>query len=108
MPTYDYQCEACKASYELRQGFDAATSHSCEACGTGVAKRVLHAPRVVFKGSGWYVTDSRKSTTAVSDATADGGDKTAGSDTATTDTNAPAGKDAGSTESTGVTGAAAG
>lgn len=60
MPTYDYRCDACEVTYELRQGFDAESAHTCEECGKGVAKRVLTAPRVVFKGSGWYVTDSRK------------------------------------------------
>ena len=67
MPTYEYQCNACKAVYELRQGFDAATTHNCEECGKGTAKRVLHAPPVVFKGGGWYATDSRNTKTAVTD-----------------------------------------
>ena len=69
MPTYDYECTKCSARYELRQGFDAPSSHRCEECGKGTAKRVLSAPRIVFKGSGWYVTDSKKSTSAVSDGT---------------------------------------
>lgn len=67
MPTYEYQCNACKAVYELRQGFDAETTHKCEECGKGTAKRVLHAPPVVFKGSGWYATDSRNKSSAVTD-----------------------------------------
>lgn len=67
LPTYEYHCQSCKATYELRQGFDAETTHPCEECGKGTAKRVLHAPPVVFKGSGWYVTDSRNKTSAVSD-----------------------------------------
>lgn len=66
MPTYDYECDRCKARYELRQGFDAASTHTCEECGQGTAKRVLTAPTVVFKGSGWYVTDSRKSSSSSS------------------------------------------
>jgi putative FmdB family regulatory protein len=77
MPTYEYACARCKATYELRQGFDAPNTHRCEECGKGTAKRVLHAPRVVFKGSGWYVTDSKKSKSAVADSAAGGesGDK---------------------------------
>jgi len=67
LPTYEYHCPRCKASYELRQGFDAETTHTCEECGKGTAKRVLHAPPVVFKGSGWYVTDSRNKSSAVTD-----------------------------------------
>ncbi len=59
VPTYEYQCNRCKAVYELRQGFDAETTHKCEECGKGTAKRILHAPKVLFKGSGWYVTDSK-------------------------------------------------
>lgn len=65
MPTYDYLCSKCHKQYELRQGFDAPTEHTCEECGKGIAKRVLHAPQVVFKGSGWYVTDSRNKKEAV-------------------------------------------
>lgn len=67
MPTYEYQCQACEAVYELRQGFDAETTHVCEECGKGTAKRVLHAPPVVFKGSGWYVTDSKSKNSALKD-----------------------------------------
>jgi putative FmdB family regulatory protein len=71
VPTYEYQCEACRAQYELRQGFDAESTHVCEQCGRGVARRVLHAPRVLFKGTGFYVTDSRKGSSAVSDSRPD-------------------------------------
>jgi putative FmdB family regulatory protein len=67
LPTYEYQCNKCKAVYDLRQGFDAETTHVCEECGKGTAKRVLHAPPVVFKGSGWYATDSRNKSSAVTD-----------------------------------------
>ncbi len=61
MPTYEYQCDTCKRRYDLREGFDAPSSHPCERCDNGTAVRVLHAPTVVFKGSGFYVNDSRKS-----------------------------------------------
>jgi putative FmdB family regulatory protein len=64
VPTYDYHCSSCNATYELRQGFDAAIEHLCEECKKGTAKRVLHAPRVLFKGSGFYVTDSKSKSSA--------------------------------------------
>lgn len=67
VPTYEYQCSRCKAVYELRQGFDAETTHKCEECGKGTAKRILHAPKVLFKGSGWYVTDSKGKNPAAAD-----------------------------------------
>ncbi len=59
MPTYEYRCSSCHHHYELRQGFDAPSENECPTCG-GTARRVLHAPPIVFKGSGFYVTDSRK------------------------------------------------
>ncbi len=64
LPTYEYKCPSCKKSYELREGFSAETTHKCQECGKGTAKRVLHAPKVVFKGSGFYVTDSRGKSSA--------------------------------------------
>ncbi len=79
MPTYEYHCPACKATYELRQGFDAPTTHTCEECGTGTARRVLHAPPIVFKGSGWYITDSRNKQSALSDAGSSEGGSSEGS-----------------------------
>jgi putative FmdB family regulatory protein len=59
VPLYDYKCTACEHRYEMRQGFDAPPRQKCPVCGEE-AKRVLHAPPIVFKGSGFYVTDSRK------------------------------------------------
>lgn len=67
MPTYEYHCPKCKTTYELRQSFSAETTHTCEECGKGVAKRILHAPKVHFKGSGFYATDSKSKSSAVSD-----------------------------------------
>ena len=67
MPQYDYQCTACENRYEKREGFDAPARQPCPKCG-GQAKRILYAPPIVFKGSGFYVTDSRKgSSTTVGD-----------------------------------------
>ena len=67
MPTYEYHCPRCKATYDLQQGFSAETTHPCVECGKGTAKRVLHAPRVVFKGSGFYATDGKSRSTAVTE-----------------------------------------
>ena len=88
MPTYEYHCPKCKTSYDLRQGFDAETTHACENCGKGVAKRVLHAPKVFFKGSGFYVTDSKGNGkgkgAAVADSSPSTADASGGSDSSTT------------------------
>ncbi|MEZ4493489.1 MAG: zinc ribbon domain-containing protein [Dehalococcoidia bacterium] len=65
MPIYEYQCQACKKRYELQQSFSAESTHTCEKCGKGVAKRILHAPTVVFKGSGFYATDNKPGRTPI-------------------------------------------
>lgn len=59
VPTYDYQCQGCNTVYELRESFSAPMEHVCEQCGKATAKRLLSAPTIVFKGTGWYATDSR-------------------------------------------------
>ncbi|HLZ68276.1 MAG TPA: FmdB family zinc ribbon protein [Dehalococcoidia bacterium] len=60
MPRYDYRCNVCGHQYEKREGFNAPSVQECPVC-QGEARRVLTPPAIVFKGSGWYVTDSRKS-----------------------------------------------
>jgi putative FmdB family regulatory protein len=59
VPLYDYQCEAGHR-YEIRLPFGSPSEQPCETCGKP-ARRLLSAPPIVFKGSGWYVTDSQRS-----------------------------------------------
>jgi putative FmdB family regulatory protein len=59
VPLYDYKCTSCGNQYEVREGFDAPSRQPCPNCGKE-AKRLLHPPPIVFKGSGFYITDSRK------------------------------------------------
>ncbi len=56
LPRYDYRCTGCGHQFELRQSFDSATVAECPECGAD-SNRKIHAPPVIFKGSGWYVTD---------------------------------------------------
>jgi putative FmdB family regulatory protein len=58
VPRYDYKCRSCKRKFEVVHGFDETVS-SCEYCG-GPVRRVFHPVGIVFKGSGFYATDSRK------------------------------------------------
>ena len=60
MPLYEYCCLDCAHEYEKREGFDAPALQECPTCG-GTARRVLHAAPILFKGSGFYVTDNRTS-----------------------------------------------
>ena len=59
MPRYDYRCGQCGHAFELRQSFSSEPVATCPEC-SGVAKRLIHAPPVFFKGSGWYVNDYGK------------------------------------------------
>jgi len=60
LPTYAYRCESCGNQYEKRESFSAPARQKCPNCGKE-AQRVLFAPPIVFKGSGFYKTDSRGS-----------------------------------------------
>ena len=59
MPTYQYQCRDCGHEFERFQKFSEDPLTVCPAC-EGVIKRVIQNVGVVFKGSGWYINDSRK------------------------------------------------
>ena len=61
MPIYTYKCDAHGHEFELRQGFSASPTQPCPVCGS-VSRRQIHAPTVIYKGSGFYTTDyARKS-----------------------------------------------
>lgn len=56
MPLYEYRCESCDRTFEVMQKFSDAPLTSCDVCGAPV-ERLLSAPALQFKGSGWYITD---------------------------------------------------
>jgi len=60
MPLYDYACTKCGQTVEVRHGFNESHGEPCAACGAPM-RRVFNAAPVLFKGSGFYVTDSRRS-----------------------------------------------
>lgn len=60
MPTYDYQCRSCGAVTELIHAMSEDGPSVCEVCG-GALRRVLYPAGIIFKGSGFYRTDSRDS-----------------------------------------------
>ncbi len=63
MPTYVYACNSCDAQFEQFQSFKDEPVRTCPAC-AGAVRRVFQPVGIVFKGSGWYITDSRKSSEA--------------------------------------------
>jgi len=54
--TYEYVCEKCKRTFEVRQRISAAPLTTCEVCG-GTVRRLLSSAPFILKGGGWYVTD---------------------------------------------------
>lgn len=56
MPLYEYQCRNCGERVEALQRMSDDPLKECKTCG-GELKRLMSAPAVQFKGSGWYVTD---------------------------------------------------
>lgn len=63
MPIYEFVCNECGSSFEKRVSF-AATLPTCATCSSDNVQRQLSAPAIHFKGSGWYINDSKKSSTA--------------------------------------------
>lgn len=56
MPLYEYKCQKCGERFEIIQKFSDAPLSAHETCG-GEVKKLLSAPAIQFKGTGWYITD---------------------------------------------------
>ncbi len=63
VPLYEYKCAVCGHRFEIRQGIREAALTECPEC-TGAIRRVVHPVGIVFKGSGFYKTDSRTTSEA--------------------------------------------
>ena len=63
MPLYEYQCKKCKHRFEKILKFSDKHITKCPECG-GPVEQLISAPAVQFKGSGWYVTDYAKKSSA--------------------------------------------
>jgi putative FmdB family regulatory protein len=69
MPIYQYKCRNCGANVEKMQAFTAESLVECPECHQQTLKKVLSATGIIFRGSGWYITDSKKSSSAVAQST---------------------------------------
>jgi putative FmdB family regulatory protein len=56
VPLYEYKCVKCGHRFEKIESLSASETKKCPKCGAK-AERVLNAPAIQFKGTGWYVTD---------------------------------------------------
>jgi putative FmdB family regulatory protein len=62
LPIYQYKCEDCSCEFEVRKSFSDESNHvTCPDCGKK-ANRVFIPPAIIFKGSGFYVTDYKSNT----------------------------------------------
>ena len=59
MPLYEYACKVCDHHFDIRHGANELPALQCPEC-QGEVRKVFHAAGIIFKGSGWYITDSAK------------------------------------------------
>ena len=91
MPTYDYQCRSCGSVTEVIHSMLEDGPSVCDRCG-GELRRVLYPTGIIFKGSGFYRTDSRAgSSDTSSSGTASGAKKDKKADTPAASTASDAG-----------------
>lgn len=64
MPTYEYKCEECGVVFERFQHFAEEPLKTCPEC-TGSVRRVIQPVGIIFKGSGFYVTDHKGNTSSL-------------------------------------------
>jgi len=56
VPIYEYLCDSCSYQFEVKQSIKDDALTTCERCGKAL-RRLISSPGIMFKGSGWYVTD---------------------------------------------------
>jgi len=83
MPTYEYECKSCSHHFEAFQAISEEPIKICPECGKDVRRLIFGGAGVIFKGSGFYVTDKNKSSTSRSDKKADTAADSGGGSTAT-------------------------
>jgi putative FmdB family regulatory protein len=63
MPTYEYECKSCGHAFEIFQSMSDDPLKDCPECGKEVRRLINGGSGVIFKGSGFYVTDKKNSAT---------------------------------------------
>jgi putative FmdB family regulatory protein len=64
MPTYEYECKSCSHNFEVFQSMSDQPLKDCPECGKEIRRLIFGGTGVIFKGSGFYVTDKSKSARA--------------------------------------------
>jgi putative FmdB family regulatory protein len=63
MPIYTYECDKCGIRFDRRQKFSDPALTDCPDC-NGQVRRLIQPAGIVFKGNGWYITDSKRASSA--------------------------------------------
>jgi putative FmdB family regulatory protein len=90
MPLYEYRCSKCEQVFEVMQKFSDEPLTTHEACGGGV-ERLVSAPALQFKGSGWYITDYARAGAKAGEGKASSGDSKGESKTESKSESKPSG-----------------
>ena len=99
MPLYEYECESCGVTFEVIQKFTDHSVDTCRSCG-GHVRRLLSAPAIQFKGTGWYITDYARKGARPSESDTPSAAKTADSAASSTSTPSTVTKSPGDAPST--------
>ena len=78
MPIYEFVCQDCGHEFEKIQSFSDSSTPSCPNCQGLHVQRRLSAPAIHFKGSGWYITDSRNAAKGSATGSSTGSDSDGG------------------------------
>ncbi|WP_241385457.1 FmdB family zinc ribbon protein [Rhodococcus sp. CH91] len=94
MPTYSYACTACDNKFDIVQSFSDDSLTECPQC-SGKLRKLFNSVGIVFKGSGFYRTDSRSGSTAsesasTSSSTSSSSSDSSSSSSSSTSSSAPA------------------
>lgn len=98
MPTYAYACTECGHRFEAVQAFTDHSLTECPEC-TGRLRKLFSSVGIVFKGSGFYRTDSRKSATAAESGSSSGSKESSGSTSSSSETSSSSSSSSKSTDS---------
>ena len=67
MPTYEYECKSCGHRFDVFQAISDDPVKNCTECGKDVRRLILGGSGVIFKGSGFYVTDKNNGSSVLTD-----------------------------------------
>lgn len=87
MPTYGYRCQSCEREFDVWQRMSEEAVASCPSCG-GDGKRLFFPAGLVFKGSGFYVTDNRRGSGSNGSSASEGSNSTSKPDGSTSSSKA--------------------